>query len=1625
MTKLRILSAILSAAFLLTLTACGPSEGEGNNDGSESCQTDQDCSGDRICSPDDVCIDRGGSCETIFDCNFGDYCAGDYCRPSACESSDDCVGEYICAGLDQSDTGECRAGCESDDDCEGTQVCSSATNTCEEPGCTPNDCGDFEVCSSEFDPPECRLDGSCDPDDNPEQTCNDYTAQVGDGIDRVCNGETNQCDEVPPCESDDDCTVTGEICFIRSDARNVCEEGCRSDEACGLGEVCGEDNKCVSGCSSDAQCETAEGENYVCDDQICKLSCSTREGCYELGPNPGEDDGYVCLGQICQRCSDQNDCFGGEVCDLTADEQSIDGEEPVDDDGFGLCRPAPDPCPEDDYGDNHDQSSPYIISGDTLDASGDAGANYCRRNTAGEWFSVGADDGEVIDITMTYAGDGNLDIALLNTDGTEIVASARPPTEELPDQGTERIVYGVDAPSGSQNFLIQVRGTVVNPKVDYELNVEVRDPVDCADDGFEPNNDRESAVDLPGGNAFHSDLEVCGDDPDFYTLPVQANQVVTIGLEAPVRLGDVDMYLLSPDGTTIASSATESNSEEIVYNTTAAQDLVLEVRLAEGVGRAVYDLAWEQEPNICLDQYDPNESCASSPVLSEGQYPDLSVCDTDTDFYAIDLDPLDQIRVVAEYDRSQAQGELQLNLFGPNEVCASVLAADEESDPNSAIQRLIIQGENGESHWTTQAGGRYYVRAGLFSGVQADYSVDIDIIDGPDCTDDRYDSSGNDNDSTASAVTLQKGDVVNNGSDSALLDLKICDQDEDWYAIELDPGDSLEWVVDHDSQYDLEAFLYDSDGTTELDSSTNSASPDSVTTSVSSSATSSKTVYLKVEAKFTARAPYRLLTYVNGDGPTDAQCPDTFENNDDSSEATSLSTGSYSDLLSCSGDFDWYSTQVAAGETLTVTTDFDTADGDINLFLYADDASTELDRSSTRNAPEQVSYQSSSSQTLYYRVEASGSSASIPYSMDVGITAATACVDDRFAGNTDAASAEPVTVPGLYERLRKCESTSDWFAVDLTQDQEFEAFIRHDASVADLDLKLWREDPANPGDFVEEGSSSTTTDDESILYTPPADDTYYVEVLSKTTARNDYDLLLYKDVGGTQDVIDDGVDGPADRSCPDQFENNDTRPGEVAEIPSGTYGNLLICDNDVDFYSVFVPAGATLSVDLFFSTAENNIDAEVFRGTDTTPISGVGGRSTTDNESISVTNNQGVGENYVIEVYGRDQADAYYDMEVGLTFSDPCSEDSFGTAATPNFTQSDAASITAGSYELQLCEGTEDWYQFSLNNGEDVQAFIELQNRLGNIDIELYDAGGAQMASTTSSNTEEIDYTATVGGTYYLRVFPRDGVFMRNAYDLWLSVAGTAPTAPYCPDDFERNDDALSAANLDFSQEPQHTDMIMCSTEQDWYSVDLSSGLTYELKTFFDHSPDFDLAIEVRDSAGNPVQDDTTSTDISFANDTDDNDAIAEFTPSSDGVYTIGVEQQGTDASIQGGYYMYFDSTSAACPEDGYEPNNSSFDAVSIPSGVTELASCQANGNKNDFYTYTPTVDGDVLVEVLYDQTDLGLSGQVNSATMDDSTPNRLSYTVTGATAGTAIQIGIGNSSTTEEGPYFMRITEL
>ncbi|MEC9440489.1 MAG: pre-peptidase C-terminal domain-containing protein [Myxococcota bacterium] len=1616
---------LMASLFLFAIGCSQPSDE--NNTSANQCATDDDCTGNQLCI-DDVCSNPPpGSCQVDSDCRFDEYCASKVCAKSACQSDDDCAEGAICDDL----ANECRAGCRENSDCED-QVCNGTTNRCEDAGCLSTGCQDvIEVCDETADVPRCIPTGRCE---NQGQ-CAIFADFQNDGNDYVCDTAQETCVVKPPCMGDEDCQV-GDICEVREGERNRCRPGCRGDDDCSVGEFCDDDGSflpagaeyenlvCLRGCVTDDDCNTLLNDpsgSYSCQELKCIPKCQNLDDC---------SDGQICTGQprTCQACDNDNQCPATQFCDFARGYS----EEDIADPALGLCTDLPPDCPDDGYGDNHQLADAYRIESFPFVADGTMMAEdmtpinqplFCRENSS-EWFVVGADALKVISVRVEYDTTGaNLDLSLRGSDNSEIVSSALPPTS---DNGDEEVVFGAQ---NSDDYYIRIGGSIVEKNIPYTLIVDVAEPPPCRDDALEENDTPETAVEIDE-NVDYENLQVCGTDRDFYVLDVLPDQIVEVTTVAPIELGDVDIYATGPDGMPVAPAVGPEN--KLYFESNAGGLYTVEIVVADGVGNIDYDLSWRQVPNQCTDSLEsnnpadplvpPNDTCANSTQLMTpgGQtttFADLNVC-TDTDWYEVTLLPLQMIKVTASYDALNSAGLIDLRLRGPND-CDFISSYDTRSrdpnDPNVVIQYLEAQATNG---------GTYYVTASLDQGRQVNYDLDIEVVEGPPCLEDEFDTNGG-NDDVANATVIDRTNALA-GQENALIGLRYCDLNEDFYSLDLQPGDKVRWVVKHSvaGGSDLDATIILPDGSNPVSGTTTTDDEE-----VEYTASVAGTHTLRVYGKSPTRVGYRLLTYITPSGsnmevgPLDPNCPDPLENNDTRADAVSIAQGTY-DLLICGQpiDDDWYKVSLEPGETLTARLDFLHSQGNIDLFLFDDTGSTQtVDRSQTTADFEEVTFTTARAQDMFIKVNTYSGVASNTYTLTTTITPAPPCSDDDQEDDDTAATAASVTAPGLYTELAKCEDDDDWITFDVVENQLAEVYVNFRSTDTELDIFLYDAvDAATPV----QSATGTASDSESLVFTAPDDPnttgadtqtvyTYWVKIDTKTRARlGSYDLLLYRDLDGNGSF---GIgEGNADRICPDPYENNDTQ--QTANLlAAGAINDLRLCwqgglRNDNDYYSIFVPNGATVTASATFTHANGDIQLDLYRQGTALPVAN--SRTATDNETVSATNMTGAGAIYTARLYGVGLFTTKYDFEFELAFADACPEDTVGS---PSLIDASTAGNTApDNYpDLVLCENTEDWFEVPLTAGEAFNVRVELNNKFGNIDIEILDDTGAVVAtSNTDGNVEAIDYVAATAGDHYLRVFSRNGVFIRNAYDLWFETSVT-PSAPFCPDMYERNDAREGAATLNIASKKIYDDMIACGADADWYSVSGLTSTSYALRVFFDEQPGLDLDVTIVDDQGTAVGSATGT----------GNDAFVTFNALSSRTYFINVENVAMNA-IESPYTFILDRTAAPCVDDSYEPNNNLFGAQPLPTvpGSYQLASCGTQDS--DFFTVVAANDGDITFTVSHDPADVSLGMQVTGpgapGAPRQSMNNRITETISGVTAGDTFTVFVGGIS--GEGIYFLEI---
>jgi hypothetical protein len=106
-----------------------------------------------------------------------------------------------------------------------------------------------------------------------------------------------------------------------------------------------------------------------------------------------------------------------------------------------------------------------------------------------------------------------------------------------------------------------------------------------------------------------------------------------------------------------------------------------------------------------------------------------------------------------------------------------------------------------------------------------------------------------------------------------------------------------------------------------------------------------------------------------------------------------------------------------------------------------------------------------------------------------------------------------------------------------------------------------------------------------------------------------------------------------------------------------------------------------------------------------------------------------------------------------------CVDDALG----PNNSPFLVPMVSAGTYPLQICPCTADWFAFAVLQGDIIHVKATFNGSAIDIDLMLQTPTAAEnnspdyvAISNGTTSTEEITYTAAATGTYYLKVYPYD-----------------------------------------------------------------------------------------------------------------------------------------------------------------------------------------------------------------------------------------------------------------------------
>lgn len=266
----------------------------------------------------------------------------------------------------------------------------------------------------------------------------------------------------------------------------------------------------------------------------------------------------------------------------------------------------------------------------------------------------------------------------------------------------------------------------------------------------------------------------------------------------------------------------------------------------------------------------------------------------------------------------------------------------------------------------------------------------------------------------------------------------------------------------------------------------------------------------------------------------------------------------------------------------------------------------------------------------------------------------------------------------------------------------------------------------------------------------------------------------------------------------DNLENNDScATARAISVPFSAAG-LAVYKLDTDYYSLTIPPGEELQVDIFFAHQTADLDLFVYDAN-----GACGGLlvylsrsiSSNDDEDVSWINTGMTPVDIVIKVlvYPGSLAQCNnYDMQVTVAVPiDPCDPQASDDTFEDNDFCPAAFPVPLGlTPDLWVSREDPDFWSFTIQPGEAIDAQIYFSDVRSDLDIFLYDAGGpcgdgfqtGELASGfTQTDDERIIWSNT--GSVARHLILHVEVFHAgscNNYDLDVDIAGGGVGTNYC-----------------------------------------------------------------------------------------------------------------------------------------------------------------------------------------------------------------------------------------------------
>ncbi len=865
------------------------------------------------------------------------------------------------------------------------------------------------------------------------------------------------------CVDDTECADTQYCAIPDGDLLGQCRTGCRPDvpDSCPERFLCGEDRRCARDprCAADDECEPGE---YCGADGACLEGCRVLE--IDLCPFTADDREQRC-NPATRQCEPLVACCGAnDACTLEPPSACRDvalgadrcvNPNPCE----GRCAGDAD-CPEDRY----------------CDADTGRCARGCRE-TPGRCVDSFCDlDTRELAPCPCGQDDDCDDASFCDVRVGACVIGCRREPDNCPEGTlcTDARQCGEGCVDDDQcvnrngaGWYCQDAACRAPCSRDDECGVDEvcsragRCVAGCRDDDLEENDGQgtAAALDFARRNTFESGaLRVCPEDADWWRFATAGpGWTIRATVEFQHDRGDLDARLHGPEGA-LAAGQTADDDEFIEVRDAAGGDWFLEV-FGRGVDRNDYTFAIELiPPGGCTpDAEDPGDEApdAATPLSVAGArgiaaVRDRAACEGDVDWYRFDLGDRDGLRVRLTMlgNGADADSELDFALYGPGapgDDAAPVFVPNAQGGGVNgprwiefAIDRANVQ----------IAAGAWYLRvAPVAPGQRGAYELDVEF--------DRFRAlCGADpeepNDAEGQALDLMARDDFVRGAfdggielrpevDLELTDRWLCPGDEDWFRLELAPGDDLIASVaraEADPAGDVIVEVRDAGGA--VVASGRNARP--LNAAVLEGAAGGA-YFVRVSAAGADTQTNYTLRLNRGAAPP-ACLADALEPNAGRGAARPVEPGNTADLTLCGneGDVDWYAVTLDAVSDLRVRIRFEHAQANLDLDVFRGDeveainandpAGHSLTDDETVDLPDRLP------DTYFVRVGALNAGAA-RYSLEVIVTPRIFACEDPARGNDlqnqaiDLGDAPTVQAEGQHWLCDRVPPQSDWYSIEV------------------------------------------------------------------------------------------------------------------------------------------------------------------------------------------------------------------------------------------------------------------------------------------------------------------------------------------------------------------------------------------------------------------------------------------------------------------------------------------------------------------------------------------------------------------------------------------------------------------